>query len=121
MDTAVVDSSGRLFRGLEFLVKHGVKPRHITVYILLGYWPWSDLSDWEYRRQHLREFGVRPYPMPFHRTKESVGFQRWVCGAYDKRVPWKDWEEAGYRPEKITLISRDGWVAWNEYDKLNEP
>ncbi len=93
----------RLFRGLELLKKHGVKPVHMTVYILCGYWKWSDLSDWEYRRKELREFGARPYPMPFHRTRESVGFQRWVCGAYDKRVSWKDWVEAGYRPEKLTL------------------
>lgn len=93
----------RLFRGLELLKKHGVKPGHMTVYILCGYWPWSDLSDWEYRRAKLREFGARPYPMPFHRTAESVGFQRWVCGAYDKRVSWKDWSAASYRPEKLRL------------------
>jgi hypothetical protein len=93
----------RLFRGLELLKKHGVKPGHMTVYILCGYWPWSDRLDWEYRRKLLREFGARPYPMPFHRTRESVGFQRWVCGAYDKRVSWEDWIEAGYRPEKLKL------------------
>jgi hypothetical protein len=93
----------RLFRGLELLKKHGVKPSHMTIYILCGYWPWSDLSDWEYRRAKLREFGARPYPMPFHRTTESVGFQRWVCGAYDKRVSWKDWSAASYRPENLRL------------------
>lgn len=93
----------RLFRGLELLTKHGVKPFHISVYILCGYWPWSNLADWEYRRAKLREFGARPYPMPYHRTRESVGFQRWVCGAYDKRVTWAQWVEAGYRPEKLNL------------------
>jgi len=93
----------RLFRGLELLKKHGVKPGHMTVYILCGYWPWSDLADWEHRRARLREFGARPYPMPFNRTRESVGFQRWVCGAYDKRVSWTDWVGAGYRPEKLRL------------------
>jgi hypothetical protein len=95
----------RLFAGLELLKKHGVKPVHMTVYILCGYWPWSDLSDWEYRRKQLRAFGARPYPMPFQRTRESVGFQRWVCGAYDKRVSWSDWVEAGYRPERLKLYS----------------
>lgn len=95
----------RLFAGLELLKKHGVKPVHMTVYILCGYWPWSDLADWEYRRKQLRAFGARPYPMPFQRTPESVGFQRWVCGAYDKRVSWSDWIEAGYRPERLKLYS----------------
>lgn len=101
---------GRLFRGLELLKKHGVKPSHMTVYILCGYWPWSDLSDWEYRRKQLRQFGARPYPMPFHRTRESVGFQRWVCGAYDKRVSWDDWVGAGHRPEKLKLY-QEGKLA----------
>lgn len=99
----------RLFRGLELLVKHGIRPRHIVVYILLGYWPWSDLADWEFRRKRLRDFGAFPYPMPFHRTRESVGFQRWVLGHYDKgnpsRVPWEDWVKADYQPRKLRLTS----------------
>jgi len=94
---------GRLFAGLEALARHGVKPDHIMVYILLGYWPWSDLTDWENRRAKLREFGARPYPMPFVRTPQAVGFQRWVIGAYDKRITWEEWERAGYRPERVDL------------------
>lgn len=91
----------RLFKGLRALVKHGIKPDNIMVYILLGYWKWSGLKDWEYRRKQLREFGCRPYPMPFERTREAVGFQRWVIGAYDKRIPWSEWEAAKYRPENL--------------------
>jgi hypothetical protein len=53
------------------------------------------------RLAQLREFGARPYPMPFVRAPELVGFQRWVIGAYDKRIRWADWEAAGYRPEKL--------------------
>lgn len=97
----------RLFRGLEALAKHGVKPDHIMVYILLGYWPWSDLADWEYRRKRLREFGCRPYPMPFERTPQAVGFQRWVVAAYDKRVGWKEWEAVGYEPRKLGFTRKD--------------
>ena len=36
------DSKGdeeRLFTGLNRLVKYGVKPDHIMVYMLIGYWP----------------------------------------------------------------------------------
>lgn len=93
----------RLFRGLELLASSGVKPDHIMVYMLLGYWPWSDLADWELRRVALRRFGARPYPMPFVRTPQAVGFQRWVVGAYDKRISWEAWERAGYRPERVGL------------------
>jgi len=88
----------RLFAGLDRLVKYGVKPDHIMVYILIGYWPGETHDDRDYRRRRLREFGARPYPMPFKRTQELVGFQRWVVGAYDKRVPWKDWSGARYEP-----------------------
>jgi hypothetical protein len=30
-----------------------------------------------------------------------VGFQRWIVGAYDKRVSWREWMAAGYRPENL--------------------
>lgn len=96
----------RLFRGLQFLVDAGVKKRHIMVYMLLGYWPWSGPDDWEYRRAKLRAYGVDPYPMPFERNRESIGFQRFVCGAYDKRVSWKDWKAARYQP--YNLVSEKG-------------
>lgn len=91
----------RLFRGLELLASNGVKPDHIMVYMLVGYWPGETHADRDYRRARLREFGARPYPMPFTRSRELVGFQRWVIGAYDKRVSWRDWEAAGYEPRRL--------------------
>ena len=89
----------RLFAGLEALVRHGVKPRDIMVFMLIGYWPGETHADRDYRRAQLRAFGALPYPMPFVRTAELVGFQRWVIGAYDKRVDWPAWEAAKYRPQ----------------------
>jgi hypothetical protein len=92
----------RLFAGLSALVRHGVKPDHIMVYMLIGYWPGETHADRDYRLKALREFGARPYPMPYLRTPERVGFQRWVIGAYDKRVPWPAFVAAGYQPRRIT-------------------
>ena len=99
----------RLFDGLGRLVKYGVRPDHIMVYMLCGYWPGETQADRDYRRQRLREFGARPYPMPFVRTKELVGFQRWVIGAYDKRpeITWSRWVAADYRPEKLGLLQAE--------------
>lgn len=92
----------RLFRNLNRLVNHGVKPDHIMVYMLVAYWERGKLAaDDFYRHAKLREFGCRPYPMPYVRTTETRGFQRWIVGAYDKRVPWDVWEAAHYRPENI--------------------
>jgi hypothetical protein len=76
------------------------------VYILCGYWPYDQKPEtWNSRRQKLRDFGARPYPMPFTRTKELVGFQRFVIGAYDKRFSWDQFVRADYRPEKLHLVA----------------
>jgi hypothetical protein len=92
----------RLMRGLRLLTDSGIKPRHIMVYMLVGYWKWETPADREHRRSALREFGALPYPMPFVRTKELVGFQRWVIGGYDKGIPWEDWVGARYQPRNLT-------------------
>lgn len=91
----------RLFDGLNALVRHGVKPNHIMVYILIGYWPNETEEARDYRRLKLREFGARPYPMPFVRNSDTVGFQRWVIGAYDKTIDWQTWKRANFQPRQI--------------------
>jgi hypothetical protein len=91
----------RFFAGLDLLCRSGVRPRHLLVYMLIGYAPGETHEDRDYRRRRLREFGALPYPMPYRRTAELVGFQRWVVGAYDKRVPWAQWQAAGYEPRRL--------------------
>lgn len=94
-----IGDESKLMRGLEALARHGVRPDHIMVYMLIG---GKDCpEDREHRRRQLREFGARPYPMPYVRTPELVGFQRWVVGAYDKRIPWSRWTRAGYSPRRL--------------------
>jgi hypothetical protein len=90
-----------LFRGLDRLVAHGVKPDHIMVYMLVGYAAGETHANRDHRRRLLREFGARPYPMPFVRTPELVGFQRWVIQAYDKRIPWEAWSGARFSPRRL--------------------
>ena len=91
----------RLFDGLNRLVKYGVKPDHIMVYVLVGYWPGETIEDCLYRIEKLLAFGARPYPMPYVRTPELVGLQRWAVGAYAKRIPWSEWQDANYDPRKL--------------------
>jgi hypothetical protein len=91
----------RLFAGLNALVKHGVKPREILVYMLIGYWPGETHEDREYRRRSLREFGCLPYPMPYQRSRELVGFQRWVVRRADLRMSWEEYSRAQFRPERV--------------------
>lgn len=94
---------GRFFAGLELLCRNGVRPRHLLVYMLVGFDPGETHKDRDHRRRRLREFGALPYPMPYRRTSELVGFQRWVLGAYDKRVDWEDWQCANYQPRQLRL------------------
>lgn len=94
----------RLFKGLDLLKKHGVKPDHVMVYMLIGYRDGETEDDWLHRQGELRAWGARPYPMPFVRTPETVGFQRWVVGAYDKRISWDSWKAANFRPENLGVF-----------------
>ena len=91
----------RFFAGLDLLCRNGVRPRHLLVYMLIGFAPGETHEDRDYRRRKLREFGALPYPMPYQRTRELVGFQRWVVGAYDKRVSWEEWQAANYQPRQL--------------------
>jgi hypothetical protein len=88
-----------LFRGLNSLTKHGVKPDHICVYMLIE--STTITHEVLYRQAKLRDFGCRPYPMPMIRTKETVGFQRWVVRRADLIVPWDQFKAADYRPERL--------------------
>lgn len=90
----------RLFRGLRALQANGLRPDSITVYMLCG-GPGDSPANREYRRLKLREFGCRPYPMPFVRTKELVGFQRWVVRRADLKMSWAEYSAANWRPEDV--------------------
>ena len=103
-----------LFRGLRRLVKAGVKPDHIMVYMLIGYWADETEDDWIYRQQRLREFGCRPYPMPYVRNHLTMGFQRWCVGAYDKRVPWPEWKAARCEPRDLKSRGRMALPLFDE-------
>ena len=95
------DDAGRVERGIGLLLDAGVKGKHLLVYMLVGYWPGETVADLNRRKDLIRSFGAMPYPMPYERTPPLVGYQRWVIGGYDRRIPWAEWERAGYRPERL--------------------
>lgn len=90
-----------LFRGLRRLTRAGIKPDHIQVYMLIGYWEGETEADWLYRQQKLKDFGCRPYPMPFVRNNLTRGFQRWCVRRGSLKVSWEEYKAANCRPEKI--------------------
>lgn len=93
----------RLFDGLNALVKFGgFSPDMIMVYMLIGEDEGETHADRDYRRAKLREFGCRPYPMPYRRTKELVDFQRWVIKRHDLHTTWDQFHGlAGGEPRKL--------------------
>lgn len=95
----------RLFDGLRALVKFGrFSPDMIMVYMLIGEDAGETHADRDYRRAKLREFGCRPYPMPFTRTNELVAFQRWVIKRHDKHTTWEQfYGGAGGEPRKLGM------------------
>lgn len=95
----------RLFAGLKRLVKYGVRPDHIMVYMLIGYWVEETHADRDYRRRRLREFGARPFPMAYRRTPELLGFQRWVIRRCDLKCSWGKFVAAEYRPERVGMTA----------------
>lgn len=109
----------RLFAGLEALVKYGVKPDHIMVYLLCGY-GLDTAANREYRRARLRAFGARPYPMPFVRTRELLGFQRWVIGAYDKKISWADWKAARFEPRNLRVNAVEQSLLADAVDPIGD-
>jgi len=91
----------RLFFGLRAL-RRWIDPDRIMVYMLIGYWPGETHAEREIRRWKLRQFGCRPYPMPWAKTPELMGFQRWVVRRADLKMSWEEFMGANYRPEKVT-------------------
>jgi pyruvate-formate lyase-activating enzyme len=93
----------RLFAGLDCLKRAGVPPSRVMVYVLVGYDHATKsgrgviTEDDVYRIRQLRAWGADPYPMPFVRTRETIGFQRWVCRFVEKKgVPWAEYKHAGF-------------------------
>lgn len=85
----------RVMRGLGRLKAAGVTPDMITVYMLIGYKRGETHADRDHRRRMLRDFGARPYPMPFAREgelgDELCAFQSWCLQRKDDYVPWEQW------------------------------
>lgn len=97
----------RVIAGLERLTRAGIKPDQITVYMLVAYdhatkqgRPNLTPDDF-YRFDRLKEFGCRPWPMPFVKNIETNGFQRWAVRRIYHNVPWPEFVKARYQPANL--------------------
>jgi hypothetical protein len=83
-------------RGIGMLLDAGIKPHHIMVYFLCGYWPGESMDDVFYRFEKMDGMGLLPYPMVYNnQDQELKKFQRWVIRRYYKFVPWCEYSRSG--------------------------
>jgi len=94
-------------KGIGIMLDAGVKPTHIMVYMLCGYWKWETWEDILYRCNKMKEIGLLPYPMVYMQPdgnsldkKRLKEFQRYVVRRYYKFIKWEDYniktEISGY-------------------------
>jgi hypothetical protein len=99
----------RFFRGVDTLERFGIPPKHLLVYMLVGY---DKRETWErvlYRLNRMVDRGVRPYPMIFgdrnrglplggsnqRVERRTLGeFQRWVIRRLYQFVPFEAYDTA---------------------------
>ena len=87
---------GIFMRGIGLLLDAGIKPQHIMVYFLCGYWPGETMGDIFYRFEKMNQIGLLPYPMVYNNNnKELKKFQRWVVRRFYKFVPWDEYSRGG--------------------------
>lgn len=88
-------------KGVNIMLKAGVKPHHMMVYMLCGYWKTETFDDVYYRFQKMKDMKLMPYPMVYgdcenkDYLKTLKRFQRYVIRGYYRFIPWED-----YRPEE---------------------
>ena len=89
------------FRGVDMLLKAGVRPRHLLVYMLIGYDPKETWEQRLYRVRRMQERGLLPFPMVYeNRDPELKRFQRWVVRGYYRFIPWEKYTDEGRRASR---------------------
>jgi hypothetical protein len=102
--------------GIDTLIFCGIRPSHIMVYMLVGYWPNETFEDVMYRFEQIRDYhlrfpqykdsasGLLPYPMVYDNSnKQLKRFQRWVIRRYYQFITWENYlkEKASEQTELL--------------------
>ena len=90
------------FRGIDRLEKAGWPPSKVMAYMLVGYVKNERLADIQDRHQRMLDRGIKPYPMPHNRFRETDPdwyrtlrrFQSWAVSPAHKKCRFED-----FRPD----------------------
>ena len=86
--------------GIKLLLEAGIKPFHITFYILVGFN--TTIEQDKYRVNVIKEFGADPYIMIYNNSKKDQKIRnlaRWVNQRYYKVIKFEDYKR-DYRKGK---------------------
>ena len=81
-------------RGVEILRSAGIPPKHLMVYMLVGFAKGETMEAILHRFEEIRSLGCLPYPMVFNNAdKKLKAFQRWAVTGLYKKVPWLEYRD----------------------------
>jgi hypothetical protein len=107
------------FRGVDTLEKHGIPPKHLMVYMLIGFDPKETEDRIFYRFNEMVSRGISPYPMVFDNARLDLKrFQRWVLRGLYRYVPWDEYLGSKNK-ESVRKALDDGMFQKNADQKDN--
>ena len=92
-------------KGVNTMINAGIKPNHILVYFLCGYWEKETFEDVYERFSKIKEMGMIPYPMIYGENPLLKKFQRWVVTRLHQFVKWEDYQKITYAAKKEQTLS----------------
>lgn len=86
-------------RGIEVLENHGIKPKHLMFYVLVGF---NTSPEQDMRRVDiLKEYGCLPWIMRYSRSPKINQFYRWVNRRYYKIFPFSEYTRKKVMAEAV--------------------
>ncbi len=91
----------RFKRGVDLLARAGVPPKHLRVYMLVGFAPGETFAEVKYRFDEMVALGCEPYPMVYDRSRRDLmAFARWAIRGLYRAVPWEAYRSTDLRGNK---------------------
>jgi hypothetical protein len=83
----------RFRAGVATIAAAGIPPKHLRVYMLIGFAPGETWEAILYRFDTINALGCEAYPMAFGERPALRAFQRWAIRGIHKVVPWSKYRD----------------------------